>query len=72
MKKVEDYRRHADECRAMIKQARSPEERAMLVTMAETWEALAVSRQAQIDRQKRLRELDQVGQASDGERREGS
>jgi hypothetical protein len=42
MKKVEDYRAHADECRLMANRARSPEDKAMLMNMAATWASLAV------------------------------
>jgi hypothetical protein len=44
LKRFEDYRVHADECRSMADQA--PEDRAMLMNMAATWESLAVDRQA--------------------------
>ena len=54
MKKVEDYRQHANECRLMANRARSPDEKAMLLNMATTWDSLAVDRQAHIDRQKRM------------------
>ena len=54
MKKVEDYRKHVDECRAMAGRSRSPEERQMLLNMADTWESLAVNREGQIARQKRM------------------
>jgi hypothetical protein len=56
MKKVEDYRQHAQECRLLGRRARSPDERAMLMNMADTWESLAADRVAQIARQQRLAE----------------
>jgi hypothetical protein len=49
MKKLEDYRAHADECRAMANRARSPEDKAMLMNMAASWESLAADRQKRID-----------------------
>jgi hypothetical protein len=58
MKKVEDYRAHADECRRMADQARSPEDKAMLMNMAATWESLAA------DRQKRIAEPDRPAAGS--------
>jgi hypothetical protein len=51
MKKVEDYRQHAVECRQMANRSRSPEERAMLSNMADTWQSLASDREAQLARQ---------------------
>jgi len=58
MKKVEDYRQHAQECRLFGSRARSPDDRAMLVNMADTWESLAAARKAHIARQQRLAALD--------------
>jgi hypothetical protein len=54
MKKVDDYRQHADECRQMANRFRSPLERDMLVDMANTWDSLAVDREAHVARQRRL------------------
>jgi hypothetical protein len=53
MKKVEDYRQHATECRMMASRSRSPEEKTMLMNMAATWESLAADREAKIERQER-------------------
>jgi hypothetical protein len=57
MKKVEDYRHHAAECRQMANRSRTPHERDMLTTMAKTWESLAADREAHIARQKRISAL---------------
>jgi hypothetical protein len=38
MKKVSDYRRHAEECRTLLSGAKTTEHRDMLLKMAETWE----------------------------------
>jgi hypothetical protein len=54
MEKVEDYRSRAEECRAMARRARSPQERDMLLNMARTWDDLSVHRAQQIARQKRI------------------
>jgi hypothetical protein len=59
MGKVEDYKRHADECRAMARNSSNEEHRRGLLTMAETWESLARDREAHMERQKRLGALDQ-------------
>ena len=48
MKKISDYRKHVDECHALLRGARSPEERQMLMNMAETWEGLAVAREKKL------------------------
>jgi hypothetical protein len=58
MKKVEGYRQHANECRSMANRSRPPEERAMLLNMATTWDSLAVDREAHIERQRRLAALE--------------
>jgi hypothetical protein len=58
MKKVEDYRQHADECRSLANRSRSPDERDMLLNMAGTWGLLAADRQAHIERLKRLADLE--------------
>jgi hypothetical protein len=44
VKKAEDYRRHADECRALARNATSDDERRQLIHMAETWLGLAQQR----------------------------
>jgi hypothetical protein len=48
---TEQYRQHGDECRAMARLSRSPEERGILLKIAETWDELAAHRAAQIARQ---------------------
>ena len=60
MKKAEDYRRHAEECRVMARGTTDEEQRQGLLKMAATWEGLAENREAQIDRQKRIDALDQT------------
>jgi hypothetical protein len=58
MRKIEDYRKHAEECRLMLARSRTEEERQMLLNMAATWESLAKDREDQMARQERLKELD--------------
>ena len=48
VRKVSDYRKHVEECRALLRGARTPEERQMLINMAETWESLAVAREKKL------------------------
>jgi hypothetical protein len=45
MKKISDYRKHVEQCHLLLRGARSPEERQMLLNMAETWEGLAKARE---------------------------
>jgi hypothetical protein len=57
MKKAEDYRAHAAECRELA--ARGDERsRQQLLQMAETWESLAVEREKKLARQDRIRALE--------------
>ncbi len=58
MKKIEDYRAHADECRSLANRAGLPTNRDMLMNMAMTWDSLAADRQARIARQERIAALD--------------
>jgi hypothetical protein len=63
MKKVEDYRQHASECRSLANRARSQEEREMLLKMAGTWDSLAADRMEHLARQKRVAAFDNGGQS---------
>ena len=60
MRKIEDYRKHAEECRLMLARSRTEDERQMLLNMAATWESLAKDREDQIARQQRLKQLDDL------------
>jgi hypothetical protein len=57
MQKVEDYRKHAEECRMMAGRSRAPAERDMLLNMANTWDGLAQARLAQIAQQQRMKDI---------------
>ena len=48
MKKVSDYRKHVEDCKTLLRGAKSPEHREMLLNMAATWEALAVAREKKL------------------------
>jgi hypothetical protein len=61
MKNADEYRARADECRQMAKRSRTSPERDMLLNMASTWDALAVNRAAEIDRQRRIQALESPG-----------
>jgi hypothetical protein len=54
MRKVEEYRNNAAECRQLAARSSNNESRSQLIQMAETWEALAKDRGEQIERQKRI------------------
>ena len=58
MRKIEDYRKHAEECRLMLARSRTEDERQMLLNMAATRESLARDREDQIARQQRIKQLD--------------
>jgi hypothetical protein len=58
VKKASEYREHADECRQMAARTQNDEHKAMLAKMAETWEALALEREAKMARDKRMAVLD--------------
>jgi hypothetical protein len=57
MRKVEEYRKHAEECRAMARRSRPPDERRMLLNMAETWDGLAVARMNQVAQRQRMKNI---------------
>jgi len=60
MKKVSEYREHAEECRALARRSKSPADRDMLLNMAATWDSLADDRIRTAERQERLAKLEQV------------
>jgi hypothetical protein len=66
MRKVEEYRRNADECRQLATRSSNDETRTQLLHMAETWEGLARDREEQIARQERMSALDGSGDGDGG------
>jgi hypothetical protein len=44
MRKISEYKRHAEECRMLARQTTVEKHRQMLLEMAATWEMLAESR----------------------------
>ena len=48
MKTISEYRRHVEECKALLRRAKTPEEKKMIMQMAETWESLAVAREQRL------------------------
>jgi hypothetical protein len=60
VRKVSEYRQHADECRKLARRAASPEHRDMLFNMAATWNSLAEERIKSTARQQRLANLERT------------
>ena len=56
MKIVEEYLKHADECRKLASQSEMPEQRRVIQRVAETWKKLAEERLKYLDWQKRRME----------------
>jgi hypothetical protein len=54
LKKASEYYQHARECHEMATRTSDPEQRAMLLKMAETWQGLAKNREQHIKRQQRI------------------
>ena len=60
MKKAEEYRAHAEECRQLAARG-DAKAREQLLVMAETWESLARDREKNMERQERLTKLNASG-----------
>jgi hypothetical protein len=67
MRKVEDYRNRANECRAMARNTSNEDQKRGLLQMADTWESLANERVVQLARVKRMGALDQASAATVGQ-----
>jgi len=50
VRKVLEYKAHADECRKMAGNMKNPEHKKQLQDMAEAWEMLAREREKQLER----------------------
>lgn len=59
VKKAAEYHTRADECRTLAARAANPEHKAMLHSMAETWENLARQRENFLARKARIASLEQ-------------
>jgi hypothetical protein len=57
MRKVSEYRAHADECRRLAAITNDPEHRQQLTQMADTWEMLAQARARQLMRAGKIPKL---------------
>jgi hypothetical protein len=58
MRKTEDYRKQATECRRMAAANPDPAARRALLKMAETWDSLAIDREINVARKQRIEKLD--------------
>lgn len=50
MKKADEYRKHAKECRDLAAQMDKPEQSEQLMLMADAWEAMAADREILVQR----------------------
>jgi hypothetical protein len=57
VRKLDEYIKHAEECREMARTA-LPSHRAQLEDMAQTWDKLAAARQRQLEKQGKTGEDD--------------
>jgi hypothetical protein len=58
VKKASEYRQHAEECRALARTSRTPDERAQLDHLARTWDGLAVDRERIVREQAALDKME--------------
>lgn len=65
MNKASKYLRNAQECRRLIGTVSQPQQKAMLQSMADTWEGLAADRERQVQQKQRIAILE--GESPDRE-----
>jgi hypothetical protein len=58
VRKIADYLKYAEECRRLSLGADTPEHRATLLAMADTWIELAKAREEELARQQRVGKAD--------------
>jgi hypothetical protein len=58
MKKVEEYREHAEQCRRLAASARDDQAKQQLLQMADTWDSLAENRETNQVRAERIKALE--------------
>ena len=63
LQKTSEYHARADECRALAARTANPDHKSMLLSMAATWESLAVQREAHLARRERLASLESSARA---------
>lgn len=57
MKKIDDFRKAAQECRELARATKDPISKNALADMATRWETLAVERETDVARQERIRAI---------------
>jgi hypothetical protein len=60
MRKLSEYKDHAQECRRLATQMQNPAHKTQLQEMAQTWEMLAAEREKQLKRRQSRRRHDDV------------
>jgi hypothetical protein len=58
MHKIEEYLAHAEECRRLATSTYEPAHKDALLRMAQTWNDLAIARQRENERIKRIQDLE--------------
>jgi hypothetical protein len=58
MQKASEYLQYAAECKALAGSATSPEQREVLLRMANTWDALVRDREVRVARQKHFADIE--------------
>ena len=59
MRKIEEYKEHAEECRTLARRSKSQADRDMLMNMATTWESLAEGRTRSMEIKNRLATMEE-------------
>jgi hypothetical protein len=57
MQKASEYQQYAAECKALAESATSPEQRNMLLRMANTWDTLVRDREVRVAPQKHFADI---------------
>lgn len=72
MKTAAEYRKYAEECRALAKQMPDGEQRGQLLNMAQTWDNLAVERECMVRNDPELDMSEASAQSPPNSGRQGS
>jgi hypothetical protein len=66
MRKIDDYLKHAQECRTLARNMAPGEQRDQLLNMAETWELLAQERRRELEKRNAEGVTERVSEPSHG------
>ena len=72
MRKASEFRRHAEECRALARNADNDEQRRQLLEMSATWERIADEREKLIARHPEMATHDEAAEAPPASREPGT